>query len=134
MNCIFCDIIKGSKPGYIIYQDDKTIALLDIFPSVEGHSMVIPKKHGLTVLDYSQKENAETFETVKKVIKGLEKTYQTKSFTIGINHGESAGLAHLHIHIIPRFRNDDGGIIQSVVKKKVDKKFEEIVSLIKKNI
>lgn len=134
MNCIFCDIIKGSKPGYIIYQDEKTIALLDIFPSVEGHMMIVPKRHGKTVFDFSKEELGALFETVKKVSSALKKTYNTDAFTIGINHGEMSGVPHLHVHVIPRHENDGGGIIQTIVKKKVDKKLEDIVSLIKKNI
>ncbi len=135
MNCIFCDIIKGNKPGYFIYQDNKTVALLDVFPVVEGHTMVIPKKHAATVLDYSKDELGEVFETVKKVARALEKTYQTNSFTIGINHGESAGVPHLHVHIIPRFVDDGGGIIQTVVKKTVTEPLENTVEkIIKKGV
>lgn len=133
MNCIFCEIIKGRIPGFTIYQDDKTIALLDIYPSVSGHTVVMPKRHGKTVLDFSKEELAEVFETVKKVSVALKKTYNTDAFTIGINHGEMAGVPHLHIHVIPRYENDGGGIIQTIVKNRVDKKLEEIASLIKKN-
>lgn len=134
MSCIFCDIINGNKPGYTIYENHETVALLDIFPSTEGHTMVVPKRHGTTVLDYSKKELGEVFETVKKVSLALEKTYKTNSFTIGINHGETAGVPHMHVHIIPRFAKDGGGIIQSVVKKPVVESLERVAEKIKKNI
>jgi diadenosine tetraphosphate (Ap4A) HIT family hydrolase len=54
---------------------------------------------------------------VQKVTKALEKTFKTSVFTIGINYGEVSGVHHLHIHIIPRFPDDGGGVIQSIVKK-----------------
>lgn len=133
MSCIFCDIVKGKKSGYILYQDKTTMALLDIFPSVEGHMMVIPKKHGTTVLDFTKEELGGVFQTVKLTIKALQKTYQTDKFTIGINHGERFGVPHLHIHIIPRFEEDGGGIIQTLVKKEVKKDLETIKNNIKKN-
>lgn len=133
-NCIFCDIINGDKPGYIVYKDDKIIVLLDIFPSVEGHLMVIPKRHGETILDFSKKELGKIFTVAQKMIKTLEKTYKTKSFSVGINHGEWEGVPHLHVHILPRFKGDGGGIIQSLVKKEIKESLENIVNKIKKNI
>lgn len=134
MACIFCDIIKGKKPGQLLYKNNYAIALLDIFPSIEGHSMVIPLKHQETILELSKKELAEVFAVCQKIIKALEKTYQTKTFSIGINHGEPAGVPHLHIHILPRFKNDQGGIIQSLVKKETTASLTQVVEKIKKNI
>ncbi len=132
--CIFCSIIKGEKPGYTLYQNQHTMALLDIFPSATGHTMVIPKKHGVTLLEFSKEELGQIFETVKKLVKALEKAYNTNAFTIGINHGEEQGVPHLHIHIIPRYEDDGGGIIQTIVKKEVKVDFNKVVEKIKKHI
>lgn len=134
MHCIFCDIANGKKPGNIVYEDSHDLAVLDIFPAVEGHVMVMPKKHGETVLDYSQEELGIVMEVVKKVIKALTKTYNTRVFTIGINHAEKLGVPHLHIHIIPRFEDDNGGIIQKIVNKQSKRSLEEVVIKIKSNI
>lgn len=134
MECIFCDIAQHKKPGFFIYEDDRVMAVLDIFPSASGHVMVIPKKHGETVLDYSQLELGYTMEVVKKVINALTKTYNTDVFTIGINHMEKLGVPHLHLHIIPRYDGDGGGIVQSIVKKPVSEKLENIAKNIRKNI
>lgn len=133
-SCIFCSIIKGEKPGHILYQNQHSIALLDIFPSVEGHTMIVPKKHGVTILDFSAKELGEIFETVKKMASVLEKAYNTKALTIGINHGEESGVPHLHVHIIPRSKGDGGGIIQTVVKKNVKADPNKVVEKIKEKI
>lgn len=134
LDCIFCDIVKGKKPGHVVYKDKDTIAILDIFPIAPGHMMVIPVRHGVTILDYSKEELGKIWETVKKNIRVLEKTFNTNSFTIGINHGELMGVPHLHIHIIPRTGDDGGGIIQNIVKKKVSGSLEEIAEKIRKNI
>lgn len=134
MTCIFCDIINKKKPGYLVYEDDTSVALLDIFPSVEGHVMVIPKKHGETILDYNKEELGHIMGVSQKAIEGLTKTYDTQVYTIGINHAEKKGVPHLHIHILPRFDDDGGGIIQTVVKKTSNKDLKNIAQNIKKNI
>lgn len=134
MACIFCDIKDKKKPGHFVFEDNDTMALLDIFPSVEGHVMVLPKRHGETLLDYSQDELGKTMEVVKKVITGLTKTYNTKVYTVGINHAEKRGVPHLHIHILPRFDDDGGGIIQTVVKNPVSSNLDKVAQKIKNNI
>ena len=116
-NCIFCKIINNEVPSYTVYEDDKTRAFLDIFPSAPGHVMVILKKHGDTVLDYASRELSDLMTTTQKVVGALERVYDTKTLTIGINHGEPSGVPHLHIHIIPRTPADAGGVIQSIVKR-----------------
>lgn len=132
-SCLFCDIVNKKKAGYILFEDNNTMVLLDIFPSVAGHSMVIPKKHGITILDFNTRELGEIWTTVNKTIKALQKTYKTDKFTIGINHGERFGVPHLHIHIIPRFEGDGGGIIQTIVKSEIKESLKEVAEKIKEN-
>ena len=117
-NCIFCSIVAKSAPSYTVYEDTETMAFLDIMPCVPGHTVVIPKKHGLTIHDYSHEELGLLMDTVKKVASGLEKAYKTEILTIGINHGEPTGVPHLHFHVLPRSPKDQGGVIQSVVQQK----------------
>ena len=98
-------------------EEDDIVAFLDIFGSVEGHTMVVPRKHGYSILDYSEKELGKIMIGAQTVAKKIKKALGTDSITIGINHEEEKGVPHLHIHLIPRFKNDNGGIIQGVVKK-----------------
>ena len=62
----------------------------------------------------------------QKVAGKIKKALSTDSITIGINHEEKKGVPHLHIHLIPRFENDGGGIIQEVVKKGLKRSLEEV--------
>lgn len=114
--CIFCQIIAQSIPAFKLYETDQTLALLDIFPSLEGHAMVIHKKHAETIKEYTDQELGELFGTVRVISEALEKTYKTKILTIGINHGEPMGVHHTHVHILPRLPEDGGKVIQSLVK------------------
>ena len=116
--CIFCKIVNNEIPSYTVYEDTDTRSFLDIFGATDGHAMVILKKHGVTIHDYSQSELGALWETAKKVAAAIEKAFGTTILSIGINHGEPDGVKHLHVHIMPRFAGDGGGIIQSLPGKK----------------
>ncbi len=130
-DCIFCSIVAKKNKAYIVYEDGHTMAFLDVYPSVSGHLMVIPKKHGVTIQDYESEELGMVMGTVSRMTKILEKSYNTNEFTIGINHGEPSGVPHLHVHLLPRYQGDRGGVIQSIVKTETRDKFEEVVKKIK---
>ena len=122
-NCIFCKIISRETNSEIIYEDEKTVAVLDVAPRSLGHSMVLPKVHAENILNLPDKEIEGVFKAVKKVAGILEKTFKPDGFTIGINHGKASGqvVDHLHIHIIPRWHGDAGGSIHSVVNPARDR-------------
>ncbi|MBI3577044.1 HIT family protein [Candidatus Gottesmanbacteria bacterium] len=133
-DCVFCRIIAKEEPAYIIYEDDKALAFLEHRPSSPGHTMVIPKKHGETLVDFSPSELSMVFRAVQTVVKALEKTFATTMLTIGTNYGELSGVPHLHIHCIPRFPDDGGGIIQSVVYNRPKEDLKTIQERIKRHI
>lgn len=133
-DCIFCQIVKGKIHAFIVYEDEKTVAFLDSNPSAIGHTMVILKKHAATLLDLDEEGVKQEFLTVKKMTETLKKTFKTDKFTIGINHGEEWGVPHLHVHIIPRFEGDGGGIIQKIVDNPPRKSLEVVAEKIKKNL
>lgn len=129
--CIFCKIINKEAPGYFVLEEKDIVAFLDIFGSCEGHTMVVPRKHGYSILDYSEEELAKLMGGVKKVAQKIKKAFKTDAITIGINHEEKRGVPHLHIHLIPRFDTDSGGIIQGVVKKEIKRPLDEIAKALR---
>jgi len=130
--CLFCRIIENEIPSYTVYEDKHTRAFLDIYPSVPGHTVVILKKHGWTILDHTPEELSHLLATAQKVVRALTIVYKTEVFTLGINHKEEQGVHHLHIHVLPRFSDDEGGVIQSIVEKNVKEPLPEIAEKIKK--
>jgi len=132
MDCIFCKLVKNEIPSLRVYEDDDTISFLELFPSAPGHAMVILKKHGNNILEYSQDELGKLMGGVQKVAAKIEKALAPDSITIGINHKERRGVPHLHVHLIPRWENDKGGIIQSVVTNKPKESREVIAEKIRK--
>ena len=133
-SCLFCKIIANDVPSYTVYEDEYTRAFLDIFPSTTGHVVVILKKHGWTILDYTPEELASLMATVQKIVRALTATYKTEVFTLGVNHKEPLGVHHLHIHVLPRFPDDKGGVIQLVVEKEVKEALPAVAEKIKKEI
>ena len=133
-NCLFCKIVANAIPSYTVYKDEYTHAFLDIMPRVSGHTVVILRKHGWTILDYAPEELSHLMETVQKVVIALTNVYKTEIFTIGSNHKEPLGVHHLHIHIMPRFPDDKGGVIQSIVETEVKEPLTDIAKKIQQAI
>lgn len=133
--CIFCSIAKGEIPAHTIYEDEKTLAFLDINPRSPGHTMVIPRDHFATIDDLPADLIDPVFGTVKRVAKMLEKSLETTHFTIGINMGRLSGqeVDHLHVHIMPRFDGDGGTAIHGVVNNPPKEDLETIKAKIIKN-
>jgi histidine triad (HIT) family protein len=108
-NCLFCKIIKGDIPCYKIYEDEYTLAFLDIAKDADGHTLVLPKKHCSSLLDCDQ----ETLNHVMSTVKLISNHYVNNCGYTGVNvlnnNGSSAeqSISHLHIHIFPRVEDDN---------------------------
>ena len=102
---IFTDIIEGKRPGFIIFEDEKHVAILDKYPIDTGHSLVIPKKSYEKITDMSKDEVAELFSLVPQIANAILKATGAVAFSIAQNNGKEAKqiVPHVHIHIIPRY-------------------------------
>ncbi|MBE0523030.1 MAG: HIT family protein [Methanosarcinales archaeon] len=107
-DCIFCKIIKGEIPSYTIYQDNKTLAFLDINPNSFGHALIIPKHHARTIIDMQDEDVEAVFKTVKKVVIAIQTALAPDGLNLAVNQGEVAGqvVQHFHCHVIPRTAGD----------------------------
>ena len=130
-NCIFCKIVHGQIPNFTVYQDEHTLAFLDIHPVTKGHTVVIPKVHAETLLDLNGEITKEFFLGVQHALERVEKILSPGGFSIGWNHGKAGGQAvpHLHVHIIPRSEGDGGGSMHSIIKKPSDVSVEDVAKL-----
>ncbi len=132
-SCLFCKIVAGTLAAQIIYEDDHSIAFLDVRPRSPGHTVVIPRVHAPTLADLPELEVGPLFLTVKKMAELLKKKLAPDGITIGANQGRASGqeVDHLHVHLMPRWHNDGGHSIQSVVDNKVAEPLEAILRKLK---
>ena len=107
-DCIFCKILKGELPCMKIYEDEHTLSFLDIAKDVDGHILVIPKKHVTNILDADAETLSHVMNTVKKIGVHLTENCGYEGMNILNANNECSGqtVFHLHIHIIPRKRDD----------------------------
>ena len=107
-DCIFCKIVRGEVPSFKVYEDEHTLAFLDIHPVHPGHTLVIPKEHAATIFDISAESWAQVQETVRKTASAIEKGTAADGVNLLMNNREHANqmVHHAHVHLIPRFKND----------------------------
>jgi histidine triad (HIT) family protein len=101
---IFAKILRGELPCYKIYEDDKTLAFLDIMPRAPGHALVLPKTPARNILDISLDDLGHVMKIAQKIAKVSVDVFGADGITIQ-QFNESAGgqvVFHLHVHVIPR--------------------------------
>jgi histidine triad (HIT) family protein len=132
MDCIFCKIISGEIPAKIITETEKSLAFMDAFPLTKGHSLVIPKTHYEKIQDISSENNADLFETVRKVISKVDKI--TNATLVAIHNGKESGqeVPHVHVHLIPRSTKDSAGPVHSMFENPPKLSDDEISNLYEK--
>ena len=107
-DCLFCKIINGEIPSKKIYEDDKVFVFLDINPNSNGHMLLIPKKHFVTVLDIDSdfiKYALEIMQT--KLYPLLKDKLNIDGLTITQNNFLGQDVKHYHIHLIPKYSKDN---------------------------
>lgn len=108
--CPFCKIWEsnGSHSFKVLIVGEHCVSILDQYPVSEGHCLIIPKRHVISIDELTDSELKDLYVVMKQIKILLCETYQPDGFNIGINEGEAAGqtVEHLHIHIIPRYEGD----------------------------
>lgn len=130
--CIFCKIVRNDVPSFKIYEDEYTVAFLDINPASLGHVLVAPKKHVENVFDADEETIKNVYTTVKKISEIIKHRLQPHGVNILQNNGRQAGqiVAHFHVHIIPRYENDQ--IVFAFPRKQVNEsQMKELVEKLK---
>ncbi|EFP62250.1 HIT family protein [Erysipelotrichaceae bacterium AF15-26LB] len=129
--CIFCSIVNGEIPSSRIYEDDTVIAILDISQVTKGHTLVIPKQHTESFMSC----NAELMKHVMEVAQMLSIRIMERTHAAGMNIlsniNEAAGqsVMHFHVHLIPRYSEQDACVIRFDESAPVD--LDEVAALLR---
>lgn len=109
-NCLFCEIINGNIPSRKVYEDEKVYAFLDISQTTPGHTLVIPKTHVKNLFEMESDLAGDLFSRVPKITQAIKASNDNiKGANIVVNNEEVAyqTVFHSHIHIIPRYSDED---------------------------
>lgn len=107
MDCLFCKIIEGNIPSKTIYEDDLVKVFLDINPNTNGHCLIIPKKHIVTIEEMDIELVTHILEVEKKIYRILKEKLNIEGLTIIQNNDLGQEVKHYHVHLIPRYQNDN---------------------------
>ena len=107
-DCIFCKIIAGEITCFKLFEDDETLAFMDINPANEGHALVIPKEHSENLFEVGSQAAAATVRTAQRVAVAVQATLDPPGLNLLQCNGPAAAqsVQHFHMHVLPR-RNDD---------------------------
>jgi len=125
MSSVFTRIINREIPGYIVAEDDRFIAFLDVMPLVEGHTLIVPKKEIDYIFDLDDSTLADLMVFARKVAVGLKKVISCKRIGIAVIGLE---VPHTHIHLVPM--NTMGDI--NFTKPKISVEAERMKELVEK--
>lgn len=108
-NCIFCKIAAGDIPSATIYEDEDFRVIMDIEPASKGHALILPKEHYANLYELPEELAAKVLIVAKKVITKMKDIVGCDGYNVLQNNGEVAGqtVFHYHMHLIPRYKEDD---------------------------
>jgi len=108
MECIFCKIVDGEIPAVKVLDEERVVAFMDINPSSKGHMLVVPKNHAENIFEIPESDLTALIKAVKRCAKAVKEALNAEGITILQLNGKASDqiVPHLHIHIIPRWKND----------------------------
>ena len=126
---VFAKILRGELPAERLYEDEHTLAIMDIMPRGAGHCLVIPKAPARNILDVELDSLSQVMATTQKMARAVIRAFNADGVTIQ-QFNESAGgqvVFHLHVHVIPRFEGvalkphtgtmEDGNVLKANAEK-----------------
>jgi len=107
-HCIFCKIVAGEIPAAKVYEDELTVAFMDIGQVNPGHVLVASKRHAVTVLDLTAEEAAAVMQTAQRIAHAAQQAFAPDGITLFQANGAAGGqtVFHFHMHVLPRHEGD----------------------------
>lgn len=108
-NCIFCKIANGDIPSKTLYEDEEFRVILDLAPATKGHALILPKSHFKNLYELPEETAGKAMMLAKKMATTMTEKLGCDGFNVVQNNNEVAGqtVFHFHMHLIPRYENDN---------------------------
>ncbi len=110
MECIFCKIINNEIPSYTIYEDEYVKCFLDVNPTENGHTLIVPKKHFVDNSDIDNEYLLKVHEASKIVIDKINTKLDASGIKLTQNNGSLQEVKHYHMHVIPKYNDKSNKI------------------------
>jgi histidine triad (HIT) family protein len=104
--CVFCDIVAGEVPAHVVFEDEVSLAFLDLRPLFEGHTLLVPRLHVETLADLPDELLAPYFSAARLLSRAMEEVVGAQGSFVAMNNKISQSVPHLHAHVVPRRRKD----------------------------
>jgi histidine triad (HIT) family protein len=128
-NNIFAKILRGEIPAYKVYEDDSTLAFMDVMPQSPGHTLVVPRYPAENLFDLDLAAGNAVLRTVQLVARAVKEAFNADGIMLNQFNGPAAGqtVFHFHVHIVPRYENvalrrhtgdmEDAGVLQEQAQR-----------------
>jgi histidine triad (HIT) family protein len=104
--CLFCSIMAGETPAFMVLDDEVAVGFLDIRPLFPGHVLVVPRRHVEVLTDLPADDVGPYFVRVQAVAAAVEEACGAQGTFVAMNNRVSQSVAHLHVHVVPRTKGD----------------------------
>lgn len=128
MNCVFCNIVEGKIPSHTIFEDEIVKVMMDINPVSNGHLLIIPKKHFTNLTDIDMDTLMHIQKTAKEMFKLLKDKLNIDGLTLCQNNEYGQEVKHYHLHLIPRYKNDNVRLYSNKNKDDVEEVYKKIIA------
>ena len=105
-DCVFCRIVRGESEAEIVFEDDVSLAFLDVRPVFHGHTLVVPREHWETLTDLPPDAVGPFFSNVQRLAGAVQAAMKGEGSFVALNNRVSQSVPHLHVHVVPRRRKD----------------------------
>ena len=126
-NCIFCKIANGEIPSKTLYEDEEFRVILDLAPVTKGHALILPKSHFKNLYELPDETAQKVMKLAKKMATTMTEKLECDGFNLLQNNNEIAGqtIFHFHMHLIPRYENDN----QKITMKPMEMTQDELEAI-----
>jgi histidine triad (HIT) family protein len=131
-DCVFCKIVAGQIPSTRVFEDEHTLAFMDLGHVNPGHTLVAVKKHAANIFELDETQAEAIARAIVKISRALKKTFEPEGLSVYQANGKAAGqtVFHYHVHLLPRHAGDGMELVWPV-KNPPREKLEEYAAKIR---